>query len=118
MTADSPTTHDPDWEVTPEHVVALRREAGCDLLLDVRTPDEIATAAIEGAEEIPMHVLPARLDELADFRNKKVVVFCHGGVRSRKVTEYLRSQGFTDAWSMQGGIDAWSRRIDPNVPRY
>ena len=111
-------THDPHWEVTPEMVVALREQGGCDLLLDVRTPDEIAAAEIEGAEEIPMQVIAARIGELEAFRDRKIVVFCHGGVRSRKVTEFLRSRGFADVWSMQGGIDAWSQRIDPNVPRY
>jgi rhodanese-related sulfurtransferase len=109
---------DPDWEVTPRDVVALREANGLAVLLDVRTPDEIATAAIDGSEEIPMSVLPARLGELEPHRHEKVVVFCHGGVRSLRVTEFLRQRGFTDAWSMQGGIDAWSRQIDPDVPRY
>ncbi|MEM1026700.1 MAG: rhodanese-like domain-containing protein [Planctomycetota bacterium] len=109
---------DPAWEVTPQDVVELRERDACALLLDVRTPDEIATAAIDGAEEIPMQVLPSRVEEIEPYKNRKVVVFCHGGVRSLRVTEYLRMQGFTDTWSMQGGIDAWSRQVDPNVPRY
>ncbi|MEM8494389.1 MAG: rhodanese-like domain-containing protein [Planctomycetota bacterium] len=113
-----PIGQDSEWEVTPEEVVAMRQGGRCDLLLDVRTPDEIATAAIDGAEEIPMQVLAVRVGEIETFKDRKVVVFCHGGVRSLKVTEYLRGQGFGDAWSMHGGIDAWSQRIDPSVPRY
>jgi rhodanese-related sulfurtransferase len=45
-------------------------------------------------------------------------VFCHHGVRSLHVVNWLRGHGIENAQSMQGGIDAWSRRIDPTVPRY
>ncbi|MEM7576645.1 MAG: rhodanese-like domain-containing protein [Planctomycetota bacterium] len=114
----SASNHDPNWEVTPSDVAELRKSGACELLLDVRTPDEVATSAIEGAEELPMQALPARVAEIEAFKDRKVVVFCHGGVRSLRVTEYLRQQGFTDVWSMQGGIDAWSSDVDPNVPRY
>ncbi|MEM8783373.1 MAG: rhodanese-like domain-containing protein [Planctomycetota bacterium] len=110
--------HDPQWEVTPRGVADLREADGCDLLLDVRTPREVETASIDGAAVIEMQEVPKRLDELERFRGKKVVVFCHGGVRSLRVAKYLRDQGFTDAWSMQGGIHAWSMQIDPSVPKY
>ncbi len=109
---------DPQLEVTAEDAAALREAGELSLLLDVRTPMEVETASIDGATVVPMSELDGRVDELAEHQDKKVVVFCHGGVRSLKVTQFLRDQGFDDSWSMAGGIDAWSQRVDPSVPRY
>jgi rhodanese-related sulfurtransferase len=63
-----------------------------------------------------MREVPARLAELD--RNAPLVVMCHGGGRSRRVAEYLSSNGFQHVFNLRGGIDAWSTEIDPQVPRY
>ena len=86
-------------------------------LLDVREPHEVATAAIAGSIRIPMQQVPARLAELGD-KAGRIVVHCHHGGRSQRVTQYLRQQGYDQAQNMSGGIDAWSQQIDPAVPRY
>lgn len=87
-------------------------------LLDCRLPKEKAIASIDGAIFVPMQELADRLDELGDYEDRKLVVFCHAGVRSMKVALFLRERGFEDVWSMAGGIDLWSQAIDPSVPRY
>jgi rhodanese-related sulfurtransferase len=94
-----------------------RRDAGEPLLLlDVREPDEIATAALPDATLIPMAEVPARLGELpADV---PIVVMCHAGTRSGRVTAFLNQQGYPNAVNLAGGIDAWSESVDPSVPRY
>ena len=86
-------------------------------LLDVREPREIATAAIPGSVRVPMREVPARLAELGD-KAGRIIVHCHHGGRSLRVTNYLRQQGFSQAQNMSGGIDAWSLEVDPAVPRY
>ena len=88
------------------------------LLLDCRESDEVATAQIEGASWIPMNELPNRVQELDADQGRRIVVHCHGGVRSLRVAHWLRQQGFAMAQSMAGGIDAWSLSIDSQVPRY
>lgn len=95
------------------------RDAGQDfLLLDVRNPDEYATANIAGATLIPMGELQSRLAELEPHKRAHIVVHCHHGGRSLRVTHFLRQQGFSQAQNMAGGIDAWSLQADPSVPRY
>lgn len=85
-------------------------------LLDVREPHEVATAQIAGSTHIPMREVPARMGELpADGR---IVVHCHHGGRSLRVTQFLRQQGFTQVQNMSGGIDAWSQQVDTGVARY
>jgi len=94
-----------------------RREAGEDfVLLDVREPDELATASIPWATAIPMGQIPMRMDELS--RDKPIVVMCHHGGRSDRVAQFLAANGYDRAVNLAGGIDAWSRTVDPAVPRY
>ena len=47
-----------------------------------------------------------------------LVVFCHHGVRSLQVVEWLRAQGLEDCTSMAGGIERWSLEVDRGVARY
>lgn len=94
-----------------------RTDAGEALvLLDVREPDEIATAALPGATLIPMGEIPARYAELPSDR--PIVVLCHAGSRSARVAQFLNDNGYPNAVNLAGGIDAWSVAIDPGVPRY
>lgn len=94
-------------------------DAGDDVsLLDCRLDKEKAIAQIGGSVFIPMQELVDRLEELDDYQDRKLVVFCHAGVRSMKVAAFLRERGFEDVWSMAGGIDLWSRAVDETVPRY
>jgi rhodanese-related sulfurtransferase len=86
------------------------------VLLDCREPAEHTTANITGSTLIPMREIPSRLGELDP--NGRVVVHCHHGGRSSRVTHYLRQQGFANVQNMTGGIDEWSQQVDSAVPRY
>lgn len=105
-------------ELGPGVVKAMLDEGDDVTLLDCRLDKEKAIAEIAGSVFIPMHELPDRVEELDDYLDRKLVVFCHAGVRSMKVALFLRERGFEDVWSMAGGIDLWSQAIDGAVPRY
>jgi adenylyltransferase/sulfurtransferase len=94
----------------------LDAPAGCVTLLDVREPHEVKICRIEASTPMPMREVAGRLAELP--RNRRILVLCHHGGRSRRVTEYLRNQGFSAVSNVQGGIAAWAERIDPTLPRY
>jgi rhodanese-related sulfurtransferase len=106
-------------EVTPLDV-KRRLDAGERLaLVDVREPEEHRAAHIEGAQLIPMRTIPANLQSIEGLSDDAdVIVFCHHGVRSLQVVNWLREQGVANTASMAGGIDRWSAEIDPAVPRY
>ncbi len=106
-------------ETSPQDV-QRRIDAGEPLvLIDVREPGEFAITAIQGATLIPMRTIPANLQQLdAKADEATLIVFCHHGVRSLNVVNWLREQGVMACQSMMGGIDAWSVLVDPSVPRY
>jgi rhodanese-related sulfurtransferase len=108
-----------DFEISPSEV-KRRLDAGEKLhLIDVREPNEFSIARIEGSELIPMRQVPGELQTLEGRADAApLIVFCHHGVRSLNVVNWLRGQGLEDCQSMAGGIDAWSLSIDPSVPRY
>lgn len=105
-------------EVGPGSVKAMLDADEDITLLDCRLPKEKAIAEIDGAVFIPMQELADRVDELDDYMDRKLVVFCHAGMRSMKVAMFLRERGFEDVWSMAGGIDLWSQAIDQKIARY
>jgi len=106
-----------DYEINPEDVKSLADRGETFTLLDVREPREFETATIAGAKLMPMGEVPSRAHQELD-PDERIVVYCHHGVRSLNVTNWLRQQGFENAQSMRGGIDAWSRQVDARVPLY
>jgi len=105
-------------EVTCNDVHDLQVEEADFVLLDCREQNEFDHVRIAGSILVPMSELEQRASELEQHRDRHIVVHCHHGGRSMRVTQWLRSQGFTKAQNMQGGIDVWAQEIDPSMPRY
>ena len=86
------------------------------VLLDVREDDELMICQIEGALHIPMRDIPNCVEDLP--RNKQLIIFCHHGMRSLNVCQFLEARGFTNTLNMTGGMHAWSIEVDSNMRRY
>ena len=118
--APAPLLMTPDsvpLELTVEESHRLLNTAASDThLIDVREPFEFEICAIPGAEPITMRQIPERLGDLP--REKHLLIHCHHGGRSLRVTEYLRAQGFPRVSNVAGGIEAWAEQIDPTLRRY
>jgi rhodanese-related sulfurtransferase len=108
-------------EVSVETLAQRIADAGTDLqLLDVREPQELEIASVEGFLHFP----------LSDFENwsatigtqlnpnGETYVLCHHGMRSAQMCHWLLQQGFTNVTNITGGIDTYSLLVDPSVPRY
>lgn len=103
-------------EISPQDLKArLDRRQG-PLLLDVRQDWETKICRLPDAVHIPIEEIELRVDELN--RDDAIVVYCHAGVRSAAVAEYLRSLGFKDVRNLAGGLDLWARTVDPTMRRY
>lgn len=87
----TPTVTDGDTpRVTGEQARAL--VAGGAVLLDVSPADRFPTTRIEGAINIPITELEARMGELP--RDRPVVVYCGGGRASPRAASTLRRAGY------------------------
>jgi len=104
-------------ELTVQETQRLLAETPGDVvLIDVREPHEVELCRIAGAEHIPMRQIPEHVGALP--KDKHLLIHCHHGGRSLRVTQYLRANGYDAVSNVAGGIDAWSLVIDPTVPRY
>jgi rhodanese-related sulfurtransferase len=105
---------DTPLEVDVMTAAQLRREGA--LLVDVREPFEVATCTIAGSRHIPMRQIPESLASLP--RDRHILVLCHVGSRSLRVTRFLRANGFERVSNVAGGIEAWAEFVDPSLARY
>ena len=103
-------------EMTPNELKARLDSGRPPILLDVRQDWETKLCRLENAVHIPIEEIELRTEELDP--KTEIVVYCHKGVRSAAVAEYLRSLGFTDVKNLAGGVDFWAGTIDPNMRRY
>jgi rhodanese-related sulfurtransferase len=81
------------------------------LLVDIRTPAEIAQGAIPDAMQLPMHLIPIRISELP--KDRDVVLYCRSGARSYQACTYMMQQGYDRVLNLRGGIIAWARHGYP-----
>ena len=80
---------------------------GTGLILDVRNPQELEVEAIDGAVNIPLPQLRARLAELP--RDREIHVLCRSAQRAYYATRILLQNGFK-ARNISGGMLARSHR--------
>ena len=103
-------------DLTPEELRARLARPEPLVLLDVRQDWETRLCKLEHALHIPIEEIELRSGELDP--TAETVVYCHQGVRSAAVAEYLRSLGFENVRNLAGGLDAWARAIDHSMRRY
>lgn len=93
--------------VEPEDWNALIRQDDV-VVIDTRNDYEVAIGTFEGAvdpQTASFGDFPAWWEEnKARFHNKRVAMFCTGGIRCEKSTNYLLGQGVEDVYHLKGGI--------------
>ena len=75
------------------------------LLLDVRSQGEYALTHIDGADNIPVEELGARVHELGPDRDRPIVLYCMSGHRSSDAGRILRRAGFTHVYDVGAMAD-------------
>jgi len=85
-------------------------------LVDVREQWEFDICQIKGAILIPLGEIAKSYANLN--KDSKIALYCHSGIRSMHVADFLLSKSFQSLANLQGGIDAWAQEIDTTVERY
>jgi sulfur-carrier protein adenylyltransferase/sulfurtransferase len=103
--------------ITPE-VLQEKLDNGDDIfLLDVREVYEFEICHLADTTLIPMNQIPVHVSQIPT--DKMVVVYCHHGMRSASVIQYLENNhNFKNLYNLTGGIDTWAVEIDESMDRY
>ncbi len=100
-------------ELTGKYVEPLELKEWFDnkedlLILDTRNDYEVELGTFRGA--INPHLKEFRnfpewfKENREQFKNKKVVTFCTGGIRCEKATAFMKQEGIEDVYQIKGGI--------------
>ena len=77
------------------------------VLVDVRERDEYEQGFIPHADWIPRGFLELKIEDLVPNRDREIIIYCAGGVRSALGARSLTELGYTRVSSMAGGFRAW-----------
>jgi rhodanese-related sulfurtransferase len=80
------------------------------VILDVREPEEVREGYIDGAVFIPNGDILKKAGNVIPDKNKKILVYCRSGKRSRVACEKLIKIGYTNVYDF-GGIMDWPFEI-------
>src|SRR5258708_7794906 len=94
-------------EATPEEVHDQLEQPEPPVLIDIREPDETQQGVIPGAVIIPRGFLEMRIEDAVPDRDRPVVLYCAGGVRSAMAAKSLGDLGYTEVTSMSRGFGGW-----------
>ncbi len=47
---------------------------------------------------------PSKINELAQYKDKKILTYCTGGIKCEKASALLLKEGFSDVYQLHGGI--------------
>lgn len=91
-------------------VSSLRAELDSNpdtLLVDVRTPGEYQSAAIEGSVNLPLAQVDAHLRRIVRDAGGRMVLVCQSGDRAVRAATTLGSAGLSDVVVLDGGMNSW-----------
>ena len=82
------------------------------ILIDTRNEYEVAIGTFKGAinpktksfRDLPNWIKNNLENEDDNYKDKKIAMFCTGGIRCEKSTSYLVQKGFTNVSHLKGGI--------------
>ncbi len=85
------------------------------LVVDMRNQYEAEVGHFQGAHIMQVDTFREQLisveKELGDKKNRKVLMYCTGGIRCEKASAWLKFKGFKDVAHIKGGIIDYDRQV-------
>ena len=112
--AAMPLTADRDNHLSPADWKRTLEEEPDVVLVDVRNRYESAAGRFENAVVCDIEhfrELPDYVERLESLKDKKVLMYCTGGIRCEKASALFRSKGFTNVFQLHGGIVTYQEQF-------
>ncbi len=93
-------------QVNPQRAVGLINHEDA-LVFDVRGQADYDRGHILNAIHVPIPELEDKLEQLAQFKDRVVIICCQSGTTSAQASGVLSKAGFSKLYRMNGGIAAW-----------
>ncbi|HSA59947.1 MAG TPA: molybdopterin-synthase adenylyltransferase MoeB [bacterium] len=93
-------------EIRPDEAAKKTKDPNV-VFVDVREPDEWEGGVVPGAVTIPRGLLELQIEDEVPDRNREIVCYCAGGVRSALAAKALNHLGYGKVSSMTGGFNGW-----------
>ncbi|MBO7513620.1 MAG: rhodanese-like domain-containing protein [Fibrobacter sp.] len=107
--AAEPTPEAPKATITNvEWAQALEMQKNGAVLIDVRTPGEVAEGTAPGSINIPLQEAEQRIAEFP--KDKDLLIFCRSGKRSMAVSNFLIQNGYERVFNVVGGFLAFPKQ--------
>jgi UPF0176 protein len=93
--------------VEPEQLREMIKNEEDIVILDVRSNYEHELGRFKNAVTLDIENFrdfPDKIKELEQYKNKKIVTYCTGGIKCEKASAYLLEQGFDNVHQLHGGI--------------
>ncbi|MBI2105300.1 rhodanese-related sulfurtransferase [Candidatus Woesearchaeota archaeon] len=94
-------------DITSEELKRLLDKKEKIVLLDARNDYEYKLGRFKNARLLKMKnfkEFPSKINEIKDLKDKKIVMYCTGGIRCEKSSAFLKENGFKDVNKLKGGI--------------
>ena len=93
----------------------LKGESEDTIILDVRSNYEHMIGKFKNAITLDIdnfRDFPEKLEELKQYKGKRIVTYCTGGIKCEKASAYLLEQGFENVHQLHGGIIKYGLEAD------
>ena len=101
-------------QLAPTEWKRMMEEDPDAVVLDIRNRFESDAGRFAGAIVCDIENfrdLPAYVSELEPLKEKKVLMYCTGGIRCEKASALLRSRGFNEIFQLHGGIVTYQEQF-------
>ena len=107
QSADSATV------VSVETFEKMSKKKRKTVILDVRTPEEVAEGHLAGAKNIDVQneLFQQNIEQLD--KNKTYLLYCRSGKRTAVAGAKMKAAGFKKVYMLDGGITSWKEKGKP-----
>jgi len=112
--AGIPLTPDQDNHLSPADWKRTLEEDPDIVVLDVRNRYESTAGRFANAIACDIEhfrELPGYVERLAEWKDRKILMYCTGGIRCEKASALLRSRGFRNVFQLHGGIVTYQEQF-------